>query len=329
RNSEVIHAGIYYPAGSLKTQLCVEGKNLLYELCEKYSISHKRITKLVSASDSYEVEKLDAILQHGIENGVPLQMLSEAKAKLLEPNLNTSGAILSSTTGIISVHELMNFFVHSIQENNALIQKRCEVLGVTHYQNGYEVTIKENNSHSTISSEIVINAAGLFSDSIAAMVGIDINAAHYVLSYAKGSYFSVVPSKAKLVSRLIYPIPNNESLGVHAVLDVHGRLKFGPDVEYVEGPPFDFSVDENRRSLFGNAIRKYLPQISDDDLSPDMSGIRPKLQRKGEPVKDFVIVHEKERGLEGFVNLIGIESPGVTSSPAIARYVERILFNSV
>jgi L-2-hydroxyglutarate oxidase LhgO len=143
--------------------------------------------------------------------------------------------------------------------------------------------------------------------------------------YAKGSYFSVAPAKAKLVSRLIYPVPSKESLGVHALIDWGGRLKFGPDIEYLPNRTLDYTVDETKRAAFAASIRRMIPEIHEDDLTPDMAGIRPKLQRSGEAPKDFVIVHEKERGLDGFVNLVGIESPGLTASPAIARYVENVL----
>jgi len=177
-----------------------------------------------------------------------------------------------------------------------------------------------------MTSEIVINAAGLGSDLVAQMIGIDIDKEDLRLSYAKGSYFSITQSKAKLISRLVYPMPANEELGIHALMDLGGRLKFGPDLEYLKGRTVDYRVAENKQHVFAESIRRILPQIQDEDISPDMSGIRPKLQRKGEPARDFVIVHETARGLSGFVNLIGIESPGLTSSPAIARYVEKLLF---
>jgi L-2-hydroxyglutarate oxidase LhgO len=208
------------------------------------------------------------------------------------------------------------------------VQLRCAVTGIAKRPDGYEITVEEAGQKSTVTVEIVINAAGLGSDVVAAMAGIDIDAAGYRLTFAKGSYFAVVPSKAKLVSRLVYPVPQTEGLGVHALIDWGGRLKFGPDLEYLPDRNFEYSVAEEKRKTFAESIRRILPAITDEDITPDMSGIRPKLQRKGEPAKDFVIVHEKERGLEGFVNLIGIESPGLTASPAIARYVEELLFSS-
>ena len=328
RNSEVIHAGLYYKPGSLKALLCVEGRERLYFLCKKHGIPHKQLTKIITAASVEEVSKLEPLYQNGRTNGVMLQILSAESTKKLEPNIRTFGSIFSPTTGIISVHELMDYFYHSTLDHDATVQLRCAVTGIAKRPDGYEITVEEAGQKSTVTVEIVINAAGLGSDVVAAMAGIDIDAAGYRLTFAKGSYFAVVPSKAKLVSRLVYPVPQTDGLGVHALIDWGGRLKFGPDVEYLPDRNFEYSVAEEKRKTFAESIRRILPAIADEDISPDMSGIRPKLQRKGEPTKDFVIVHEKERGLEGFVNLIGIESPGLTASPAIARYVEELLFSS-
>ncbi len=195
-----------------------------------------------------------------------------------------------------------------------------------HKSGEYVITINESGAAAKFSAEKVINAAGLFSDRIAAMAGIDIDKAGYRLRYCKGSYFSISPAKAKLISRLVYPVPTKDSLGVHALLDLGGRLRFGPDVEYLAQNELDYSVSDEKRNLFLQSIQKILPTVHDEDISPDMCGIRPKLQFENGLAQDFIIVHEKDRGFEGFVNLIGIESPGLTASPAIARYVENMLF---
>ncbi len=326
RNSEVIHAGIYYKPGSLKALLCVEGRERMYSLCKQNNIAHKQITKLITSSTPEEVSKLEGIYENGTKNGVLLQILDAESARKLEPNICTYGAVFSPTTGILSVHELMDYYYHTTINNGANVQLRCPVIGIDKKPDGYELHIEEQGQRSSFSAELVINAAGLGADLVAQMAGIDIDNVGYRLVFAKGSYFAVVPSKAKLVSRLVYPVPSTEGLGVHALVDLGGRLKFGPDVEYLNDRTFQYNVSEGKRKAFAESIRRILPAIADDDISPDMSGIRPKLQRKGEPAKDFVIVHEKERGLEGFVNLIGIESPGLTCSPAIARYVEELLF---
>jgi L-2-hydroxyglutarate oxidase LhgO len=185
--------------------------------------------------------------------------------------------------------------------------------------------VLEGGQKSVVTSEWVINSAGLYSDRIAQMAGIDIDKAGYRMVFAKGSYFSVASSKAKLVSRLVYPVPHKETLGVHVVLDLVGRLRMGPDTEYMDELNCDYSVAESKRAVFAESVRRIMPDIADDDLAPDISGIRPKLQRKGEEEKDWVIVHEKERGLEGLVNMIGMESPALTASAAIAKHVEGIL----
>lgn len=325
RNSEVIHAGIYYQPGSLRATLCIEGRDELYSICGKNNIAHKQITKIITAANEKELEKLNSIYQNGLKNGVKLEILDRNATLKLEPNINTVGSVFSPMTGILSAHELMDYFYHRTVNNGATVQHRCEVIGIEPAKSGYTVTVDEMGLRWSFTSEKVINAAGLYSDRIAALVGIDVDRVGYRLALAKGSYFAVTPSKARLVSRLVYPVPRDEGLGVHALIDLGGRLKFGPDIAYLPTANFDYTVAESERHAFAESIRKILPVITDDDISPDMSGIRPKLQRAGEPPRDFVIVHEGERRLEGFVNLIGIDSPGLTASPAIGRYVESLL----
>jgi L-2-hydroxyglutarate oxidase LhgO len=326
RNSEVIHAGIYYTPGSLKARLCVEGREQLYTLCSKHDIPHKRITKIITATNEEELARIEAIYRNGITNGVELKMLDRRATLKLEPNINTVGSIFSPTTGIISAHGLMDYFYHAAINNGATVQHYCDVMGIESSSRGYTIFVDEHGHRSSFTTEKVINAAGLYADRVASMVGIDLEKAGYKQYFAKGSYFVVTPSKARLVSRLVYPVPLNEGLGVHAVLDWGGRLKFGPDVEYLHDKRIDYFVAEAKRSAFAASIRRILPAIQDEDITPDMSGIRAKIQKEGEPPKDFLIVHERERGLEGVVNLVGMDSPGLTSSPAIARYVEELLY---
>ena len=325
RNSEVIHAGIYYPPGSLKARLCTEGREMLYAICGGNGIPQRKITKIITAADESDLPTLGKIFRNGIENGVSLEMLDAQATRKLEPNIRTCGSIFSPQTGIISAHGLMDYYYHTAVKNGVTIQHRCEAVEIEPVSGGYRVTIQEGNERSTLSTGRIINAAGLGADKIAEMAGIDVSVAVYRQYFVKGSYFAVSSTKAKLVSRLVYPVPLNEGLGVHALLDMGGRLKFGPDVEYLEDRRIDYRVEEGKRKEFAESVRRIIPAIADDDLSSDMSGIRAKLQRKGEPPKDFVIIHEKERGLEGFINLLGIDSPGLTSSPAIARYVERLI----
>lgn len=326
RNSEVIHAGIYYPHGSLKARLCIEGKRLLYELCAKHNIPHRRVTKIITATTPDELSRLEALYDHGRKNGVELELLSAVQVHALEPNIASLGGIFSPSTGIISAHGLMDYFSFTARSFGAEILTRRTVVGLQKKDGEFEVTVDEGGGRTSFTSEIVVNAAGLESDTIASLAGIDIDAAGYRLHHCKGSYFVVAnAAKAGLVKRLVYPMPPRESLGVHALVDLGGRLKFGPDVEYLADRSYDYRVDESKRAAFAQSVRRIVPAIAEDDLAPDYSGIRPKLQAKGEPVRDFIIVHETERGLQGLINLIGIESPGLTASPAIAQYVRRLL----
>ena len=322
RNSEVIHAGIYYEPGSLKAKLCVEGRDELYTICRTHNVGHKQLTKIITATSEKELRQLQSVYELGRTNGVKLEILDRQQTLRLEPHINTVGSILSPMTGIVSAHDLMDYYYRTAVNNGVTVQHRCKVVGIEKKNNEYAITIDEGGQRSVIMSEWVVNSAGLYSDQVAQMVGIDIDKAGYRMVYAKGSYFSVTSSKAKLVSRLVYPMPNKETLGVHVVLDLGGRLRFGPDMDYQDTRDFDYRVDESKRSIFGESVRRILSAITDDDLVPDMSGFRPKLQRQGEPEKDWVIVHEKGRGFPGFVNLVGMESPALTASAAIARHVE-------
>lgn len=325
RNSEVIHAGMYYPPGSLKARLCVEGKEILYSLCRRYDIPFRNTGKIITATTSEEEERLESIYVRGMENGVPLERLTAARVRELEPHIVSAGGILSPSTGIISAHGLMDYFAARVREEGGTIQPRCRVVGITRAGGEYQITIAEGETISSFRSERVVNAAGLEADTVAGLTGIDVEAAGYRLHYSKGSYFSVPAAYGRLVSRLVYPVPGTESLGIHVVLDLAGRLRFGPDVEPIAGREIDFRVDESRRVAFGPAVRKILPAVRDEDLTPDICGIRPRLHRPGEPPRDFIIREESDRGLPGFINLIGIESPGLTASPAIARTVAAIL----
>jgi L-2-hydroxyglutarate oxidase LhgO len=325
RNSEVIHAGMYYPTGSLKARLCVEGNALLYELCTRHEIPHRRITKIITATSPGETHELDRLLELGRANGVDLRAITSDEAHAMEPEIVSFGALFSPNTGIISAHGLMDFFHHQARENGAQLQMRCNVEGIERKGSDYLITIREGEARSSFTSERVVNAAGLESDTICGLAGIDVDAAHYRLHYSKGCYFSLPASLSSCVRRLVYPVPSKETLGVHALLDLGGRLKFGPDIEYLRSRDLDYSVDEGKRGAFAASVRRILPKVKDEDLSPDMSGIRPKLQSAGAPFRDFVIRDEADKGLPGFINLVGIESPGLTASPAIARYVEQLL----
>lgn len=325
RNSEVIHGGMYYREGSLKARLCVEGNRAIYETCEEHGIPYKRCGKLITATEAGELPALDRILALGTANGVEMRRISAAEALALEPNIRSAGALFSPNTGVVSAHGLMDYFFHRATAAGAVFQPRSEVVAIEPAPEGYRLSVRAGGETESFTTERVVNAAGLEADTISALAGIDVDAAGYRLHYCKGSYFSVASSKAGLVSRLVYPVPSPVSLGIHALVDMAGRMKFGPDAEYLPDRRLDYRVDEAKLAAFGRSVRKLVPSITDDDLAPDMSGIRPKLQAAGEPARDFVIREETDRGLPGFFNLVGIDSPGLTSSPAIARHVEALM----
>jgi L-2-hydroxyglutarate oxidase LhgO len=324
RNSEVIHAGMYYPTGTLKARLCVAGNRQLYEYCARHHVSHRRIGKLIVAVEDAQREALAAILARGRANGVDLRALSGAEARALEPNVPSVEALFSPNTGIVSAHELMDALLAQARAAGAVTQFGVELRQLAHTGDGWNVTCRRGDGTETFTTEAVVNAAGLGSDEVAALAGVDVESAGYRIHPCKGDYFAVSPAKSALVSRLVYPVPDHVSLGVHAVLGLDGRVRFGPDAEYV-ARGHGYAVDEAKRARFGAAIRKLVPAIADDDITPDLSGIRAKLQGPGDGFRDFAIADETARGLPGLIDLVGIDSPGLTSSLAIADEVARLL----
>jgi L-2-hydroxyglutarate oxidase LhgO len=326
RNSETIHAGIYYPEGSLKAETCVAGNALLYELCQQHGIGHRKTGKLIVATKDEEVGKLEVLLEQGKRNGVnDLAMLSKKGIKELEPNVEAIAAILSPSSGTIDSHALMRLFISRAREKGAEIAYKSKVVGIERLSDGYEVAVENSSGSFTFKTEVLVNCAGLNSDEIAQLAGIDINEAGYKLYYCKGEYFSVSSHKSRMVDRLIYPAPEPSSggTGIHTVVDVDGRMRLGPNARYVD--EIDYKVDESLQGVFYDSVRQFLPFIEYDDLAPEMAGIRPKLQGPGEAFRDFAVSHESDRDLPGFINLIGIESPGLTSAPAIAKRVEGLV----
>jgi len=322
RNSEVIHAGIYYPSGFLKAVFCTEGNRLLYEACRKRNIPHKRLGKLIVATDDDECQELEDIRKHAEQNDVDdLTLLGRRQVRSLEPEVNANAALFSPSTGIIDSHSLMRSFCVNAETNGATFAFLSEVTAI-HAENGtYE--LETNSGEYRFRTRVLVNSAGLYSDRIASLAGIDIDQKDYRLKYCKGNYFSMSPA-AKL-NHLVYPVPpkNTETLGTHATLDMGNRVKFGPDSQYIS--EIEYSIDESRKDSFYRSIQKYLPGISMDSLHPDMCGIRPKLQGPGEPYRDFIMRDEKDSGFPGLINLIGMESPGLTSCIAISRYVSSLV----
>ena len=322
RTSEVIHAGIYYPPGSLKAKLCVEGNASLYELCEKYGVGCQKLGKLIVATDKEEVEELEKLLQNAKRNGVSSELLSGQEVKKREPRVKAVAALFSPSTGIVDSHGLMKCFLGRAKDSNAQIVYRAKVIGIEKLANGYKLTVEDPAGNFSFLTRVVINSAGLNSDRIAELAGIDIMKARYKLHYCKGEYFSLSKSPTK---SLIYPVPKPKAAGleIHVTPDWQGGARLGPNAYYVE--EIDYKVDEKRKPEFYSGVKRFLPSLEYDSLEPDFAGIRPKLQGLGEDFRDFVIRHEEDRGLEGLINLIGIESPGLTASPAIAKYVTRMV----
>ena len=327
RNSEVIHAGIYYPTGSLKAKLCVEGNQRLYQFCQKWQIPHQRIGKLIIARNENEIPLLDSILTQGQRNGVTdLELLDKDQISKLEPNIRAVAGILSPSTGIIDSHQLMLRLEWLAIEEGAIIAYNHDVIGIDSQSNGYSVTYHNPAGQiESIHCRWLINCAGLNSDQIFSFLGINIDDIGYRIYPCKGEYFCVSNSNSALVSRLIYPPPLKElkGLGIHATKSLDGRLRFGPNAIYSE--TLDYDVNEDHAQEFYNAVNTYMPFLKFTDLHPDMAGIRPKIQAPGDPFRDFIVSHEAERGFEGLINLIGIESPGLTSSLTLAELVRDLI----
>jgi len=322
RNSEVIHAGLYYPKNSLKAVLCVKGRRMLYELCAKAGIPHRKTGKLVVANHPEEQEKIHQVLRQGTENGVEgLALLSQCQVEKLEPRVKAREAVLSPETGIVDTHLLMKYLEQTAETNGATVAYNCEARAIAKCGGGYEVEMRDADGGSmTVRCGIVVNAAGLAADDIAAMAGIDIDAAGYRIHPCKGEYVAVAGRHKGALSHLVYPAPTPISLGIHAVLGIDGSLRLGPNAFYVESTT-DYDVDPGHLREFLDGGREYLPFIEEQDLRPEQAGIRPKLQRENEGFRDFVITDESSRGLPGLINLVGIESPGLTACLAIAEMV--------
>lgn len=322
RNSGVIHAGIYYPPGSLKALLCTEGRELVYARCRSWRIPHQRLGKLIVATDEAEIATLEALEANARANGVPgLEMLEGREVARREPWVRARAALHSAQTGIVDAHALALSYQAEAEEHGAVIVLRSAVEAIEPAGALYRVeTIGEDGSRAGLLCAAVVNAAGLASAEIAALAGIDTQEAGYRLRFCKGDYFSLHPGTELQLGQLIYPVPAaGGALGVHATLGLAGRIRFGPDAEFVDR--IDYALDAGKSKAFAAAIQRYLPALRESWLSPEFAGIRPRLASAAGAIGDFIIAEESERGLPGIVNLIGIESPGLTAAPAIARRV--------
>lgn len=317
RNSEVIHAGIYYSAGSLMAQLCVSGKQKLYAYCDDHGVPYRRCGKLIVATTESENGKLASIRSHAEANGVhDLQTLTGDGARALEPALNCTGALLSPSTGIIDSHAYMLALRGDIEDAGGMVAFQAPLRHAKSTADGFEIDVG-GDAPMTIGCRLLVNSAGLSAPAIArAIDGVSLDKIPTAY-YAKGNYFSC--SARAPFSRLIYPVPEPGGLGVHLTIDMGGQAKFGPDVEWVSA--IDYAVDPARAEKFYPAIRRYWPTLPDGALAPSYSGIRPKIVPPAIARQDFMIQGEHDHGVAGLINLFGIESPGLTSSLAIAEHV--------
>lgn len=321
RNSEVIHAGIYYPKGSLKARFCVEGKKRLYAYCAERGIAHRRIGKLIVAVEESEMASLADRKAKAEANGVgDLRWLTATEASAMEPELRCVGALLSPSTGIIDSHGLMLAYLGDAEDRGASLALRSPVVGGAVEADGIRIDVG-GLSPMTLKARLVVNSAGFSAPRVArAIAGIPSKAIPKD-HLAKGVYF-VLAGKAPF-SKLVYPVPELAGLGIHLTFDLAGRARFGPDVEWVER--VDYSVDPARSESFYASIRRYWPGLPDGALAPGYAGVRAKIQGPGEPARDFLAMGPKDHGVAGLVNLFGIESPGLTSSMAIAEHVADVL----
>ncbi len=320
RNSEVIHAGHYYPPGSLKAKLCIEGNKLLYEYLDSHSISHKNTGKILIANCEEEIQLLERYYKWGEENGCPpFTWMSSIDVKNIEPDIFCLKALFIPSSGIFDTHSYMKSLANNIENNDGFIIYGMEVISIQKENNSYIVGFKNGEYYQC---DFVINSAGLWADEIAFMLGMDINSLGLNQFLCKGEYYKTTAIKG--IKHLVYPVtaPNSIFLGIHLTINLAGEIRFGPNAFYVDR--IDYKFQEEYLDDFFKEINRYI-SVKKDDLIPDDTGIRPKLQGPNNGFKDFYIKEEGKNGFPGFINLIGMESPGLTASLAIAKYIKSLI----
>lgn len=320
RNSEVIHAGLYYPTDSLKTRLCIRGRELLYDYCQRYRVPHRRLGKLIVAAAS-EASALAALAGQADANGQQLQWLTASQLKSLEPAITAEYALLSPETGIIDSHVLMSSLLHQAGNAGVDFVPNTQVTEVEPDSNGFVIHTVNNRQKYRFHCRLLINSAGLQAQALAGRIEGADQSLIPALHPCKGNYYSYRGKSP--FSRLVYPLPDRHALGIHATLDMAGQLRFGPDAQYVQ--THDYEVDQGLAGIFAEAIRSYFPQLQADRLLPDYVGIRPKLQAPDADFSDFHISDGRQQGMPGLIQLFGIESPGLTAALALAEHVESLL----
>lgn len=320
RNSQVIHAGLYYPADSLKAELCVRGRELLYERCEREGIPHAQLGKVVVASSEEQIPELEALAARAAANGVPgLEMLDAEAVRRREPDVQAVAGLLSPRTGIVDAHSLCLSYAAELESHGGIVALPATLEALEPGPPWRARVRMGQEDAEEIEVESIVNAAGLASDRIAELAGLDVEGLGYRLHLCKGDYFALAPAAPFRFQGLVYPMAVPGGLGVHVTLDLAGRVRFGPDVEYVDHETY--VVDESKAEVFAEVAGRYLPGLRAEWLTPDQAGLRPKLAAPGEGFRDFVVEEASVHGAPGLVNLIGIESPGLTAAGAIAERV--------
>ncbi len=325
RGGEIVHSGLYFPSGFFKGDFCRPGNRALFEICTRHNIPHKQMGKLIVARGDDQIEGLEKIKANGEENGVDdLKLVTKRQIHSLEPEVSAEAGLFSPSTGIIDSHKLMYYFLKTAESNCAVVAYRSKVTDIQY--DGEKYTVEVNHGEYRFRTNLLVNCAGLYAHQIAGFVGIDIETRDYRIYYSKGSFFSASPSPK--LSHLVWPIRSqkdrqNSGKPIHAQLDLGGSVHFGPFWENVDA--IEYTVCETKKDIFYESIRTYLPEVTKDSLRPAMSGIRPCLQGPHDPYRDFVIKDEADSGYNGFINLIGIECPGLTDAIPIARYVASLI----
>jgi L-2-hydroxyglutarate oxidase LhgO len=317
RNSEVIHAGIYYPTGSLKARTCVSGKALLYKYCQQRRIDFKQIGKLIVATSEAQIKQLEAYQAQGVINGVDdLELLSQQGLQQMEPEARGLAALWSPSTGIIDSHGLMLSLLGDIENAGGTLVLNSRVLGFRQVQDGFEMDVRCGQTSMKLYSGMLINSAGHGAISLAKRSAMAHLPDNY---YPAGHYFSYKGKSP--FKHLVYPVAGAGSLGIHSTLDLGGQLKFGPDVEWRDKLDYTFNPGKTRLQHFRHSIREYYPALDASRLQAGYVGVRPRVSGPGEPVADFIVAGPQSHGMKGLVQLFGIESPGLTACLAIANEV--------
>ena len=321
RHSEVIHAGIYYPQNSLKAEFCVSGKHALYDFCDTHGVAYNRCGKIIVATADDQMPELERLKANAAANGVgDLEWMTPPEVSAMEPAVYCVGALWSPSTGILDSHSYMLALQGEAEEAGAMFAFLTPVTGGQVVNDGIRLDCG-GGAPMSLTAETVINCGGLWAQAIARSIGGVPPESVPPTYYCKGNYYTL--SGRPPFSRPIYPVPEKAGLGVHVTVDLGGQVRFGPDVEWID--EIDYDVDPARADKFYDAVRKYYPALADGAIQPGYSGIRPKIQAPGEAARDFVIQAPEEHGVPGLINLFGIESPGMTSSLAIADFVQKLL----